>query len=166
MTATSSCLWKITTVASPLMLHTLHWRRSAPFIIMCNYNATMWVPEEGVTPNVGCAEVSFPRRTELLCDNNVLNVAVERTEWRCCTSCFFKHGFDKFIAGGTRLQCLLFQLYKVHFVTLVSVHSKHWSGINAIKNWKVFYSLASVVDLTYSHAAGQQKNMLSKHAGL
>lgn len=59
-------------------------------------------------------------QTELLGDNDVLNVALEwcQSELRSCTSrtqnksAFFKRGFDEFIAGGTWLQCLHFSCTK------------------------------------------------------
>lgn len=154
------------------MLLMWHWPRLASFRFYMNLcvNATMWLSEDEWR-----LMVWLSHQTELLANNNVLCSSwMNMMNWVAAQKKFvFRRGLNRFIAGGSQLQCLHFSFYKVIFVThfhfffyaVICCIKMHWAGIkNNKENQKGTHYLASVtflVDLTNSHA-GQQEGMLSK----
>lgn len=84
MMATSSCQWRITTVASPLMLLMLHWNRFAPFPVNRKslwLHMTLW---GCLPPDVGSVNSGSSHWTEWVGENSVLNIH------SFCTKAWFK----------------------------------------------------------------------------
>lgn len=139
-------------------------------------NATMWVSEDEWCLMLDVLRCGY--RIKLSCLLIIMcyicSSWINIMNWVAAQKKFvFRRGLNRFIAGGSQLQCLHFSFYKVIFVThfhlffyaVICRIKMHWVGIkNNKENQKGTHYLASVtffVDLTNSHA-GQQEGMLSK----